>query len=359
MEINLIKFIRENADWEQKLSEHPYYLTIKRKDPYILFMYNQINSDFYNPIVKECRGIILEESTFTPVCVPFFKFGNYGEGYVDELDWNTARVQEKVDGSIIKVWYHNNQWHISTNSTIDARDATVSEISQYATYYDLFMAAAKNSRLDISSLDRTYTWMFELISSYNRVVVPYTETEVRHIGTRNIHTLEECDIDIGVTKPKAYGFTSLDECISMASKLPFSEEGYVVVDKYWHRNKVKSPAYVAAHHLKNNGVVTYERIVELVRENERDEFLVYHPEFKEGFTKVQNAIDEFISRLESDKKYASENVDLSNRKTFAMYATKTICPAFLFGWLDKKCDDTKEWLWNQTDEKIVKWVGLK
>ena len=359
MGLNLIKFIKENQDWEQKLSEKPYCITVKRKEPYILFSYSQIDSDFYNPIVKECRGIILDERTFTTVCVPFFKFGNYGEGYVDTIDWSSARVQEKVDGSLIKVWYHNNAWHVSTNGTIDAKDATVSEISPYSTYYDLFMAAAKSSNLDINSLDRNYTWMFELISPYNRVVVPYAETEVRHIGTRNIHTLEECDIDIGVTKPKAYGFTSLDEYISMASELPFSEEGYVVVDKYWHRNKVKSPAYVAAHHLKNNGVVTYERIVGLVRENEQGEFLVYYPEFKEGFTKVQSAIDNFISQLESDKKYASENVDLSNRKIFAMYATKTICPAFLFGWLDKKCDDTKEWLWNQTNEKIVKWVGLK
>lgn len=278
---------------------------------------------------------------------------------MDTIDWSTARVQEKVDGSLIKVWHHDGAWHVSTNGTIDAKDATVSEISPYTTYYDLFMAAAKNSNLDITSLNRDYTWMFELISPYNRVVVPYAETELRHIGTRNIHTLEECNINVGITKPKAYGFTSLDECISMASELPFSEEGYVVVDKYWHRNKVKSPAYVAAHHLKNNGVVTYERIVGLIRENEQDEFLVYYPEFKDSFDKVRLAINNFVESVEADKKYAIENVNLESRKDFAMFATKRVCPAFLFGWLDKKCGDVKEWMWNQTDEKIVKWVGLK
>ena len=34
----------------------------------------------------------------------FFKFFNYGED-VDTVDWQTASVQEKVDGSLIKYFY--------------------------------------------------------------------------------------------------------------------------------------------------------------------------------------------------------------------------------------------------------------
>src|SRR5690606_7473422 len=101
-------------------------------------------------------------------------------------------------------------------------------------------------------------------------VVPYTEISIKHIGTRNLDTLEELNVDIGVSKPKEYSFKSLDECIRVAQELPFNEEGYVVVDGNWHRIKVKSPAYVAVHHLTTNGVVTKERIVELIRQNEHE-----------------------------------------------------------------------------------------
>ena len=62
--LKLVEFIKNNADWEAKLQDKPYCITIKRKDNFIIFNYNQIESDFYNPIVKECRGIILEDVTF-------------------------------------------------------------------------------------------------------------------------------------------------------------------------------------------------------------------------------------------------------------------------------------------------------
>jgi hypothetical protein len=353
----LLDFIKQNSDWEQKLSKKPYCITIKRKDNFIMFNYSQIDSDFYNPLVRECRGIILDDK-FNPVCVPFFKFGNYGEGYVDSIDWDSARVQEKIDGSLIKVWNYNGEWHVSTNGTIDAKDAEISnDLSPYETFYDLFVAAAQNSNLNINNLDINYTWMFELISPYNRVVVPYTVTELRHIGTRYNETLKECDIDIGVKKPKTYGFKSLEECISMACNLPFSEEGYVVVDSNWCRNKIKSPAYVAAHHLKNNGIVTKSRIVALIRQGEQEEFLNYYPEFKEHIENVLDKMMEFCSDMNWCMETATIDMKFENRKRFAEFATTTRCPAMMFNWFDNKCESAEKWLWDQTDDKIVQWIG--
>ena len=323
-----------------------------------MFSYSQVDSDFYNPIVKECRGLILEADTYKPLCVPFFKFGNYGEGYVDTIDWSSARVQEKVDGSLIKLWNYNDEWKVSTNGTIDAHDAELQSDVKYKNYFELFQVAAKNSNLDITKLDKNCTYMFELVSPYNRVVVPYTETEIYHLGCRNNITLQEFDYDIGVKKPQKYGMKTLDECIQVASSLPFSEEGYVVVDKNWHRNKIKSPAWVAAHHLKNNGVVTKARIVEMLKTNEQDEFLNYYPEYTDGIKSMENKIDDFIVEM-SQAFHTIHNIDrgLLDRKSFAEQAKKTMCPPVLFALLDDKCKSVKEWLYNQSNEKVVKWLG--
>ena len=355
--LKLVEFIKNNADWEQKLQDKPYCITIKRTNNFIVFNYSQNDSDFFNPIVKECRGIILEDYTYKPVCVPFYKFGNYGEGYADTIDWSTARVQEKVDGSLIKVWYYNGEWKVSTNGMIDARDAELAcNISEYKTFYDLFIKAVENVGLDFNKLNPRYTYMFELISPFNRVVVPYTEISLRHIGTRDIDTLEELNIDIGVPKPKEYNFKSLNECIRVAQELPFNEEGYVVVDGNWHRIKVKSPAYVAVHHLKNNGLITKERIVELIRLNEYEEFLNYYPEYTEQIINIKNKIYLFIENMNSaiDK---AQNTIFSTRKDFAEFAKKTMCPALMFSWYDKKVSTVKEWLWHRTNEKIVMLIG--
>lgn len=77
---------------------------IKEESPYAIFNY-AIGCDFSNPIVQEARGIIIDLENLDVVCWPFRKFGNYNESYADKIDWSTARVQEKIDGSIIKLWW--------------------------------------------------------------------------------------------------------------------------------------------------------------------------------------------------------------------------------------------------------------
>ena len=63
-QLKLLDFIKNNSNWEELLQQEPYCLKIKRDNNYIIFNYNQIMSDFSNPIVKEARGIILEDKTY-------------------------------------------------------------------------------------------------------------------------------------------------------------------------------------------------------------------------------------------------------------------------------------------------------
>jgi hypothetical protein len=66
----------------------------------VLLNYSQINSPMNEPIVQECRGLILDEAdNWRVVCRPYDKFFNYGEPNAVEVDWGTASVYEKLDGS--------------------------------------------------------------------------------------------------------------------------------------------------------------------------------------------------------------------------------------------------------------------
>lgn len=354
--LELTKYIKSHPNWEIELTEKPYCITIKRDDNFIMFNYSQIDSDFFNPIVKESRGIILD-SKFNTVCVPFYKFGNYGEGYADEIDWSTAKVQEKVDGSLIKVWNYNGGWGVSTNGTINASNAELgSDVYPYRTFYDLFIEAARLSNLHIEELEPNYTYMFELTSPYNRVVVPYNDISIRHIGTRNINTLQEYNVDIGIPKPRMYDLHSLNDCVASASQMPFREEGYVVVDKNWHRVKVKSPAYIAVHKLKNNGAITTVKILDLILINEECEFLTYYPEFTKMFDDVKDSLNTFIENMDKEILTAKQS-NFNSRKEFASFAKQTKCPALMFNWYDNFYQSAREWIYNQTADKIVKWIS--
>jgi len=359
--MKLLEFIKENKDWESILAEKPYCLKIKKDDDYTLLSYDQIHSDFYNEVVRECRGIILENKTLTPVCVPFFKFGNYGEGYVSDIDWGSATTQEKVDGSLIKVWFHNGKWRVSTNGTIDAYKCDIGQVDflkidcPYKYFGDLFDKAKENAGLNFDDLNKDYTYMFELVSPYNKVVIEYKDIEIYHIGTRNNKTFEELNVDLGIKKPKVFNLSTLEDCLNSASQLPYNEEGYVVVDKYWNRIKIKSPQYVAVHHIKNNGDVNIASIVQLIRTNEIGEFLTYFKEYEHNVNIVKSKIEAILQGLNNGLAEI-RNREFATQKDFALAVKNRQFSSFYFSWRKDPTLTPESWFWGMENNKIKEFV---
>jgi hypothetical protein len=134
--LEIQKFIQQNTDWETKLAKSPYDLIIKRKDNLVLFKYTQGVSDFSYKIPNEARGLILEEGTWKVVKAAFWKFFNLWEEHAAQIDWASAQVTEKMDGTCVSLYWYDNEWKIGTNSNIDAHDSSLN-IGGYKTYYDL------------------------------------------------------------------------------------------------------------------------------------------------------------------------------------------------------------------------------
>lgn len=368
------EFIRNHNDWEQLLSQSPYCLKVSRDNvcgkDLIGLKYNQIDSDFSNEIVRECRGLILSESdNYEVVTVPFFKFGNYGESYVAPIDWSNAKITQKIDGSLIKIVRIGDELLISTNGTIDASKAEVSQTfaCSYANYRQLVLAAeplCNMSNDDILALfEEGYTYMFELTSIYNKVVIPYDGIKLWFIGCRDNQSLQEILIyNHPLSKvfdtPKQYGFKSLQECIDSAKLLPYNDEGYVVVDNAFNRCKVKSAAYVAIHHLKGEGILTPKKALELIRMNEVVEFLNYFNEYRANFEQLGNQYESLINDIQNDWDNHRQIIDSYDlRKDKAMYI-KDHCKyiSFAFGMLDGKFSNSRIYVANLHPDNVLKMI---
>lgn len=312
------EFCATHSNWETILSEEPYSLLIKRKDNYVIFNYRQLSSDFNNEIVREARGIIFEEGNWEyPVCHAFDKFGNYGEVYVPDMDWKSIKVSEKIDGSIMKLWYHDGRWHLSTNSNIDAKDAIVPDVRK-EDFDQLFWEAVIPYLLRhygpapaftdwYTQLDREYTYIFELVSPYTRVVIPYEKTEVYFLGARNnisnyqwgcderSATMLHCEM---FPRPKLYSMTTYDEIVKAAMELPWSKEGYVCYDRNFNRCKIKSPRYVVAHFARNNNVITRKHLISIILKGEINEFLIYASDYKDQMNSTKQLMDSYIEAMD-------------------------------------------------------------
>ena len=119
--------------------------------------------------------------------------------------------------------------------------------------------------------------------------------------------------------------------MNIASKLPDLQEGYVVYQDGVPICKIKSPAYVAVHHIKGEGL-NPKRIAELVLINEQDEYLKYFPDDAVFITPYEDALNNLIN----DIKMAQFNLcDVVDQKSFALAAKDFIFSAVLFQWKKK------------------------
>jgi len=380
MKLEIQTFIDEHpTDWESVLSQKPYCLTISRYTMYghklVMLKYSQIDSDFNIPMVRECRGLILDESDgFKVISYAFNKFGNYGESYCPKIDENTMKVTSKIDGSIIKiVKMIDGNLLISTNGTINAFEAPVAEQigCSFKSFGDIVYHVLSKKFEEYGDKLRNeikcgYTYIFELVSPWTRVVVPYDKEDLYLIGIRNNLTFDEeffgeHPLSKFFDVPKTYSFKTFEECLETTKSLPWNEEGYVVMDSKFNRVKVKSIAWLAAHHLVNNHVLSYSRALELVRKNEIDEVLCYFPDLAKSLEQCKQKYEKCISWDDTAWDFfMQEGMPLLTRKEQAFFIMKNfISKACGFALLDNKVKSVKEFYENCPINGLIKTLGYK
>lgn len=350
MELKIINFIKSHSNWEELLTSSPYNLSIKRDGKLILFKYNQINSDFNEEICCEARGLILEEGTWKVVRMAFKKFFNIGESYAAKIDWNTAVATEKIDGSIISVFYYDGKWRIATNSTIDAFKAELAGVGPYKNFGELFESVLPLSTF-VGNRYENICWTFELVSPYNKVVIDYPETKVYLLSMRYMTTLRELTNSalhayskmLRVEIPKAYILNNETDYRQLVADMPEGHEGIVVRDQYNERVKIKTLLYFEMHKAKNNGVLTLERIVDLILKNDDEEFLSYFVEYRPKFSYIRNVREKILSKIEEIKVLAK---NYSSKKEIALdNSIPNWEKRFYFNALDKRENnlELKDW----------------
>lgn len=306
---------------------------IYEEEGLILLDYNQIESPKTHPIVMECRGLIIDNDC-NIVCRPFDRFFNYGEALnvMPEIDWKRASIFEKVDGSLIKIYFDGRRWQAATRGTafaesdcmghgITFRELVFKAMSEAVYDQPDLVDECKFQELCEWNLSKSVTYLCELTSVENRVVKHYHGYKLHFLGARNTATGEYLSydegiwhtFDIGAEEIKKYSLGSADEALEAARQLKDLDEGFIVYQDGVPVAKIKSPAYVAVHHIRGEGL-NPKRISELVLSGEVEEYLTYFPEDRPV---IQPYIDGF-ERLELKMEQVYRNTwHIEDQKEFA------------------------------------------
>lgn len=335
-----------------KASRHPEYENL------VLLKYNQIDSPMGEELVQVCRGIILDESNdWRVVSYPYGKFFNHGEGHASAVDWNTARVYEKLDGSLTTLFHYAGEWHVATSGSPGASGPV--NLTQ-KTFKQLFWETFEKNGYSLDKVNTDLCYMFELMTPENRVVVPHKEYKLVLHGARNRVTYEEYRPDWhaawnGWECVETYDVADLDGVLTMADSLKGLEsEGFVVCDSDFNRVKIKAKSYVALHHLKDS--LSLRRLVETVQANEGSEFLQYFPEFRELYENVKTRYDALC--VEVAEVY-DQHKGLETQKDFALAVKHFPYSGGLFATRAGKCATVSSWLAQYEPRKMIQLLGLK
>lgn len=313
---NIIK--EHKNDWRVFFEEEYPDITIKEEAPYAMFVYS-IKSDFKDPVVQESRGIIINTEVPEVACFPFRKFGKSYDNYVDKIDWKNVRIEEKIDGSLVKLWFDklSCKWRFSSNRMINLDDCfmdqysgtTLMDILVQASGYDVILNEILNT--DSVVLNKNKTYMFELISPENTVVIKHKGYSLYHIGTRDNRTGIEERQYIGIKRPDYYPMHTLEECDDFVREVDknhdtgkyddCSFEGLVAVDENWNRMKIKSPMYTMLHNIVSSSDKSKNILLKMLWNDEIDISVMCkrYPELSHYLKYYDFKVTEFRHQAES------------------------------------------------------------
>ncbi len=356
----VVDYIKEHPDtWRSDLAKRG--IRISDSHPKLMLLkYGKDNVDFSDPIVCECRGIVLEKESLDVVSVAFDKFFNMCEPNCAEIDWASARVTQKMDGSLVTLFWYDGKWNLKTNGAIDAHDVPTPS-NPKKSLYDLFMEAEAEQTISWNLLNNDECYSFELMAPENRVIIEYPKPMIRFLMARNRVTGEELDYTpdnnpTGVVMPMAYPCHTIQDCLDMIEGWDNDGrtdiEGFVVCDKFHRRMKIKTRAYVTAHYLRGEITMTVRNAIKIIRDGDETEFVTYSPWRKDFMADVRTRYERFVGYISQ----ACDEVDAVKREHGAvdprvvrkavvdLVASKpSWSRSFYFASLDGKIKDAREY----------------
>jgi hypothetical protein len=326
--------------------------------------YDQILAKSGDPVAEQCRGLVIRPvkpfsvkgnddswkdhrvGEIEVLAWPMCRFYNHGDASAAEIDWShpSLKVYEKVDGTCIILYWDplHEKWHCGTRSVPEADlpiNAGNLEIGD-TTFAQLFLKALIATREEVSGkpvdwevtgpdkvihLNKELTYVFELVSPYNQIVVTYPEPRTYLLAARHTQTGKELPIESlrieHVRRPRTWEIRDVAAlaCFVDAAD-PSQLEGAVVcvqVGPHFKRLKVKNKTYVLAHKSKDTVTSSVRNALEAVILDKADDIIPLVPvDVQDRLRNMQRAFNDYCRGI--DAKFAEYKAEAAgSRKRFA------------------------------------------
>ncbi len=317
------------------------YITKRPHSSGDLFIYNYTAKAQYDrlwtPETIQCRGLILD-CDGAIAARPLAKFFNLQE-HKEAIPSETFDVYEKLDGSLGILYWYQDQPYIASRGSFNSDQAIKANQILMSIYPEA-----------IPLLDRSLTYLFEIIYPTNRIVVDYGSLEglillaVIETESGKEHQIESFT-HLGFAIAKKYD--GLKDLAAISNLNEQNQEGFVIRFANGLRLKYKFADYVKLHRVLTQ--VTSKVIWEMLRDQtpfedvlERvpDEFYNWVKETKANLIAQYQEIED---TAKADFERIVAVVDRCDRKEMAKHILTCRNHTILFSLLDEK--DYSDYIW--------------
>lgn len=271
-----------------------------------------------------CRGLILDADNFQPICVPPEKSQKFPYFLQNIEDWGKVIIEEFIDGTMINVFFHGGDWHISTRSKIGAKCKWFSD-KNFAEMFD----EAKGG-LDFEKMNPELTYSFVLRHPENRIVTKYDNADLVLVqvrkGFQEIDTYEIYEelksIGMEFVVPKRYSHSTLESVLEQIAEMSYEDQG-LVFKANGVRSKLRNDKYNSVKQLRGNNPNMFYNYIELRKAKMVTQYREYFPEQEEQFTNWFDEIKRMTGLLHSC--YVNYFINHSIDRDIIPYELRPLC----------------------------------
>jgi len=318
------------------------YVRVNKHPEHDLYIYNYTqNAQFervWNEVTLACRGLILDGND-TVIARPFPKFFNLGELENQVLPETSFEVYDKMDGSLgILYWINDIPFMASRGSFSSDQSDKANE---------MLRGKYKNTW---SLLDKSKTYLFEIIYPENRIVLDYgVAEELVLLAILDIKTGAEFPLE-NIGFPVVEKYDGVKDIQFLKEMNTANKEGFIIKYANNFRVKIKFEEYLRLHRIitqvSNVNIWEYlktKQSMEEILERVPDEFFTWVKQTKTDLENQYSAIEE---QCKTDFKI------LESRKETALYFLTCKHSGVLFAMLDNR--DFAPIIWKMIRPKFEK-----
>jgi len=273
-------------------------------DNRVILKYSTIDSAHckYHILVRECRGLVLDRTNGDVIAKAFNRFYHLNEHEDLEFNWNDFTSYEKADGSLILLYHWNGEWHLNTSNSFGLGEVNRSGLS----WRELFCKAAQ---IDFSLLNPYYTYVGELCTPYNHVVVHHSKPIFRLISCFDKDKEIDLDECVKLAKTANLKMVNILDITSQLGAIEYvlqleearkTDEGLVLRDSNNNRIKLKNKFYMMLHHHFDNGnLFLVKNMLPIILMGEEDEVLALWPGYEDRVNYIKKELRKLLDSTRS------------------------------------------------------------